>query len=81
MIGRVYTSYSGYRDEDSAGTVQLVLTGRWLRDQGFDFWDLGMPLDYKDRLGAINMEPGDFVPRYRKAAHSPKRHFSSEDYR
>ncbi|MDR3275598.1 MAG: hypothetical protein LBT11_00065, partial [Treponema sp.] len=28
----IYTSYSGYTDEDSAGTVQMALTGRWLRD-------------------------------------------------
>jgi Leu/Phe-tRNA-protein transferase len=50
--GRVYTSYSGYHDEDSAGSVQLVLTGRWLRDAGFAFWDLGMDLPYKRSLGA-----------------------------
>ncbi|MDR0400016.1 MAG: GNAT family N-acetyltransferase, partial [Treponema sp.] len=42
--GRVYTSYSGYRDEDSSGTVQMILSGRWLRDSGFSFWDLGMVL-------------------------------------
>ena len=65
--GRVYTSYSGYRDEDSSGTVQLILTARFLRDLGFDFWDLGMPLDYKDRLGAVNVYPPEFVALYRKA--------------
>ncbi|GHT77605.1 hypothetical protein FACS1894130_02450 [Spirochaetia bacterium] len=67
MTGRVYTSYSGYRDEDSAGTAQLVLTGRYLRDQGFDFWDLGMPLDYKDALGARNVSPERFVELFRSA--------------
>lgn len=67
LAGKVYTSYSGYRDEDSAGTVQLVLTGRWLRDQGFAFWDLGMPLSYKDRLGAVNVSPRRFVDLFRKA--------------
>lgn len=65
LAGRVYTSYSGCRDENSAGTVQLILTGRWLRDQGFAFWDLGMPLDYKDRLGAMNIPPERFVPLFR----------------
>ncbi|MDR2517747.1 MAG: GNAT family N-acetyltransferase [Spirochaetaceae bacterium] len=65
--GRVYTSYSGYREENSAGTAQLVLTARWLRDQGFAFWDLGMPLDYKDRLGARNVEPAEFVRLWRAA--------------
>lgn len=67
VTGRVYTSYSGYRDEDSAGTVQLVMTGRYLKDAGFAFWDLGMPLDYKDRLGARNVGPGLFVELFRNA--------------
>jgi Leu/Phe-tRNA-protein transferase len=68
VSGRVYTSYSGYKDEDSAGTVQLALTGRYLRDTGFAFWDLGMPLDYKDRLGARNISPRLFVELFRKAS-------------
>jgi Leu/Phe-tRNA-protein transferase len=68
VCGRVYTSYSGYRDEDSAGTVQLALTGRFLRDAGFAFWDLGMPLDYKDRLGARNITPRLFVELFREAS-------------
>ncbi|MDR0760771.1 MAG: GNAT family N-acetyltransferase [Treponema sp.] len=67
VTGRVYTSYSGYRDEDSAGTVQMVLTGRYLRDTGFAFWDLGMPLAYKDRLGARNISPRLFVELFRGA--------------
>lgn len=61
----VYTSYSGYREEDSAGTVQLLLTGRYLRDMGYAFWDLGMPMDYKDRLGARNILPDQFVKIFR----------------
>ncbi|GHT67937.1 hypothetical protein FACS1894110_14400 [Spirochaetia bacterium] len=61
VAGKVYTSYSGYYDEDSAGTVQLILTGRYLRDAGFAFWDLGMPLEYKIRLGAREMERGKFL--------------------
>jgi Leu/Phe-tRNA-protein transferase len=65
--GRVYTSYSGYHDEDSAGTAQLVLTARYLRDAGFAFLDLGMPLDYKDRLGARNISPRRFVTLFRAA--------------
>jgi Leu/Phe-tRNA-protein transferase len=67
VAGRVYTSYSGYWDESSAGTAQLVLTGRYLRDAGFAFWDLGMPLDYKDRLGARNISPELFVDLFRRA--------------
>jgi Leu/Phe-tRNA-protein transferase len=59
--GKVYTSYSGYYDEDSAGTVQLILTGRYLRNEGFAFWDLGMPMEYKTRLGARGVERREFL--------------------
>ncbi len=65
--GGVYTSYSGYRDEDSAGTAQLILTGRALRDAGYAFWDLGMPLDYKARLGARSLDRETFISRFRSA--------------
>lgn len=66
LAGAVYTSYSGYRTEASAGSAQLALTGRFLRDAGFDFWDLGMPLDYKSRLGARTVSTAGFVERFRK---------------
>lgn len=67
VSGRVYTSYSGYRDENSAGTVQMILTARWLRDRNFTFWDLGMPMDYKTRLGARNLGRRDFLDLFRTA--------------
>jgi Leu/Phe-tRNA-protein transferase len=71
--GRVYTSYSGYHEEDCSGTAQMLLTGRYLRDKGFAFWDLGMPLDYKDRLGAKNVSPAEFVNLFRSVvADRPK---------
>jgi Leu/Phe-tRNA-protein transferase len=64
-VGRVYTSYSGYYDERNAGTVQMILMTRYLRDAGFAFLDLGMPLDYKDLLGARNIDPRSFVEYFR----------------
>jgi Leu/Phe-tRNA-protein transferase len=64
--GRVYTSYSGYYDEDNAGTVQLVLAAQHLRDRGFAFFDLGMPLHYKYDLGAVDISPEEFVKRFRE---------------
>ncbi|MDR2534480.1 MAG: GNAT family N-acetyltransferase [Treponema sp.] len=67
LVGRVYTSYSGYYDEDSAGTVQLVLTAQYLRDTGYAFLDFGMPLDYKTDLGATNIDPRCFVRLFREA--------------
>jgi Leu/Phe-tRNA-protein transferase len=67
VAGRVYTSYSGYFDEDNAGTVQLIKTTRWLEDNGFSFFDLGMPLDYKTDLGAENISPEHFIELFRFA--------------
>ncbi|MDR0562074.1 MAG: leucyl-tRNA--protein transferase [Spirochaetaceae bacterium] len=66
MVGGVYTSYSGYYDEDSAGTVQIVLMTQYLQDMGFAFLDLGMPLDYKADLGATNIDPRRFVSIFRE---------------
>jgi Leu/Phe-tRNA-protein transferase len=67
VSGRVYTSYSGYHDEDNSGTVQMILTARYLEKAGFDFLDFGMPLDYKTDLGARNISPGNFVELFRAA--------------
>jgi len=63
--GRIYTSYSGYRDEKSSGTVQMILTGRYLRGQGFFFWDLGMPLPYKKDLGSRDFDREAFIRLFR----------------
>ncbi|MDR2070382.1 MAG: GNAT family N-acetyltransferase [Treponema sp.] len=71
LAGRVYTSYSGYYDENSAGTVQMILTAQYLQDQGFAFFDLGMPMDYKNTLGACTIEPQRFVRLFR-AAQNPR---------
>jgi Leu/Phe-tRNA-protein transferase len=71
VSGRVYTSYSGYHDEDNSGTVQMILTVRYLEKAGFDFLDFGMPLDYKTDLGARNVSPEDFVSLFR-AARNPE---------
>jgi Leu/Phe-tRNA-protein transferase len=65
VCGSVYTSYSGFYDEDNAGTVQLILAARYLQEQGFLFFDLGMPLDYKNDLGAVDISPPEFVQLFR----------------
>jgi Leu/Phe-tRNA-protein transferase len=65
VCGKVYTSYSGFYDEDNAGTVQLVFTTRYLQEHGFLFFDLGMPMDYKTDLGAVNISPQEFVQLFR----------------
>ena len=67
ISGRVYTSYSGYHDESSAGTAQMILTSWYLRDHGFAFWDFGMPLDYKKEMGALDLSIGEFIALFRGA--------------
>jgi len=67
VCGKVYTSYSGFYDEDNAGTVQLILTTQYLHEQGFSFFDLGMPLDYKTDLGAVTISSPEFVSLFRQA--------------
>jgi Leu/Phe-tRNA-protein transferase len=66
-VGRVYTSYSGYYDENNAGTVQLIHTARYLQEHDFAFFDLGMPMDYKTALGATDISPENFVALFRAA--------------
>jgi len=66
-VGKVYTSYSGYYDESNAGTVQLILATRYLEENGFAFFDLGMPMEYKTALGAQNISPEDFIALFRSA--------------
>ena len=65
VCGKVYTSYSGFYDEDNAGTVQMILTARYLQEHGFSFFDLGMPMDYKTDLGAVDVSPKEFVQLFR----------------
>jgi Leu/Phe-tRNA-protein transferase len=67
VCGRVYTSYSGYREEDNAGTVQMILMIRALEEAGFAFIDFGMPFEYKTDLGARNVSPDDFTVLFRTA--------------
>jgi Leu/Phe-tRNA-protein transferase len=66
-VGRVYTSYSGYYEENNAGTIQLIGTARYLEKHGYSFFDLGMPLDYKTSLGAQDIRPEEFVKLFRSA--------------
>jgi len=60
-VGRSYTSLSGFRIADGAGTVQCVCTAKLLESCGFDFWDLGMPMEYKSGLGAKSIKRDVFL--------------------
>ena len=67
VMGRVYTSYSGFYAENNAGTVQMILMAKWLEKMGFSFLDLGMPLSYKSDLGARDISPHLFIELFRSA--------------
>jgi Leu/Phe-tRNA-protein transferase len=67
ICGRVYTSYSGYKDENNAGTVQMILMAHALEEAGFAFLDFGMPLNYKTDLGARDISPEEFARLFRAA--------------
>ena len=67
VSGRVYTSYSGYYEQSNAGTVQMILTAQYLEQNGFHFWDLGMPLDYKLTIGAREISRGEFIKLFFKS--------------
>lgn len=47
-----YASLSGFHKEDDSGTVQMLALGKYLFNNGFAYWDLGMEIDYKYRFGA-----------------------------
>jgi Leu/Phe-tRNA-protein transferase len=65
LVGKLYTSYSGYTDEDSAGDVQMALTAAALTAHGAPFWDLGMPLPYKEAMGCSTVDTRSFVQLWR----------------
>ncbi|MDR2897172.1 MAG: GNAT family N-acetyltransferase [Spirochaetaceae bacterium] len=65
-VGKVYTSYSGYHEENSAGTVQMALTAQYLEAEGVALWDFGMPMAYKSRLGAKSLSREEFVREFRR---------------
>jgi len=67
-VGGVYTSMTGFRLQGTkcAGQVQLVLTASLLHKMGYDWWDLGMVMTYKRRLGAHVVKRDEFVSRLHK---------------
>ncbi|KAL7473855.1 hypothetical protein ACHAXS_014397 [Conticribra weissflogii] len=60
-VGGIYTSLTGFSAEDAAGSVQLLALGKLLMKCGFEYWDLGMEMDYKLKMGAELMPRMTFV--------------------
>mmetsp|Transcript_8977 Transcript_8977/g.14932 ORF Transcript_8977/g.14932 Transcript_8977/m.14932 type:complete len:331 (+) Transcript_8977:91-1083(+) len=67
-VGGVYTSMTGFRRQHTqgAGDVQLVLTAALLRKMGYDWWDLGMVMKYKAKLGARVITREAFIERLKR---------------
>jgi Leu/Phe-tRNA-protein transferase len=66
ISGKIYTSYSGYYEENNAGNVQMILTAKYLNDHDFKIYDFGMPLKYKEKLGAKNIKLSKYLKIFRK---------------
>ncbi len=72
IIGKTYTSLSGFRTFDKKynnwGKLQLVLLAKYLEKNSYDFWNLGHAcLEYKIKLGAKIYKREDFLKRWLKS--------------
>jgi Leu/Phe-tRNA-protein transferase len=72
MIGKTYTSLSGFTSKDKRynnyGTLQLVLLAKYLEKNNFFFWNLGHPyMEYKTKLGAKVLDRFDFLKKWNES--------------
>lgn len=80
-IGRIYTSLTGFTDKErgpgGCGTLQMILLAQVLEQRGFSFWNLGHPfMDYKNRIGAVNLSRSDFLNRWKQDRDSAPDHLN-----
>jgi Leu/Phe-tRNA-protein transferase len=69
IIGKTYTSLTGFSSKEKSyknwGKLQMVLLGKYLEKEKFDFWNLGHPyMQYKFDLGALKYSRIDFLKRW-----------------
>ena len=78
-VGKTYCSLSGFTDllfASGSGSVQCLSLALMLHERGFDFWDLGMSMDYKMKMGARNITRADFLRMLRASRDLPCCDFS-----
>lgn len=66
IVRNVYTSLSGFYLKNCAGSIQMSALGLFLKNNGFAYWDLGMPIPYKYKYGAINMNRTEYEDLFNK---------------
>lgn len=59
--GSMYTSLTGFYNEPGTGSVQMLALAGLLVRGNFQCWDLGMGMRYKERLGAEDLDRGEFI--------------------
>ncbi|AFY37876.1 leucyl/phenylalanyl-tRNA--protein transferase [[Leptolyngbya] sp. PCC 7376] len=69
--GAIYTSLAGFHSQNGSGSVQLAVLGLILAESEFAFWDLGMPIPYKESLGAIVINRETFLKRWKTDGDRP----------
>ncbi|GBU27447.1 leucyl-tRNA--protein transferase [Treponema sp. R8-4-B8] len=71
ITGKIYTSYSGFYNESSAGSVQLAMMLNYLKDNNFAFCNFGTDDSiknnlYKRKLGSVYIDRLDFIRLWRE---------------
>jgi len=71
VTGKIYTSYSGFYNESSAGSVQLAMMLNYLKENNFAFCNFGTDDSiknnlYKRKLGAVYIDRSDFIRLWRE---------------
>ena len=65
-VGAIYTSMTGFYTESGCGNVQLAALGGLLQRLKFQLWDLGMDMEYKQKLGAAKVPRAEWVRMVRE---------------
>jgi len=70
ITGKIYTSYSGFYNESSAGSVQLAMMLKYLKNNDYLFCNFGTDNSkrnnlYKRKFGAVYIDRTDFIKLWR----------------